>query len=138
MQRPQHVEHRVESPEIAGLHPVPPRGAQIAEVGFQFGEGLRPLLTGQALPLFDRDVGEVLRVCAPSGATLLRQLIESLGCVVADRLEHREPAVTVLVEAADEALVDERYQPWEHARSCVVAQPSGDRLHRFDAGGCED
>ena len=43
VQRPQCVEHRVESPEVAGLHPVAPRGAQVAEVGIQLGEDRRTL-----------------------------------------------------------------------------------------------
>ena len=85
-----------------------------------------------------RDVGEMLRVRAPGGVALLRQLVEPLGGVVADRLEHREPAVTVLVEAPDEALVDERHQSREHDGSAVAVQPLGDRLHRLDASGRED
>ena len=41
----------------------------------------------------------------------------SCGGVVADRLERREPAVTVLVETADEALVDERHQATRRLRA---------------------
>ena len=82
-----------------------PRGAG-SEIGFHAGQDLRPLTAGEAFPPFVRDLGEVLRVCAPDGLALLRQLVEPLGGVITDRLEHREPAVTVLVEAADEALID--------------------------------
>ena len=49
VQRPERVEHRVEPLEVAGLDPVAPRGAQVAELGLELGERPPPAPAREAL-----------------------------------------------------------------------------------------
>ena len=138
VQRPQRVEHRVEPSEVAGLDPGAPGLAQVAEVGFQLGEGRGSVGPREPCATFVRHVGVVLGVGPTHHVAQLRLLVQPLGRVVADRPEHREPPVTVLVEAPDEALVDEGDEAIEHRGAVEAVEPGGDRLHRVDACGVED
>ena len=138
VQRPQRVEHRVEPLEVAGVDPVAPCLAQVAEVGFQLGEAEARSGPERRARCSCATVGVVLGVGRRAASRSSGCSSSSLSRVLADRPEHREPPVTLLVEAADEALVDERDEAIGTTIRLEALEAGGDRLHRLDARRRED
>src|SRR5512132_1456284 len=138
IEHPEAVEKRVKPLRLALVDPIPPRNEEVAELGpelVEHGPAFGPV---EQMPVAPRELAEVLGMGASRGGGELGLVIESLGCVLPDRLEHRQPALATFIRAAEEAFVDEGGEAIHHVDPAERLKARRDRLDRLKAGGDED
>ena len=122
---PQRFEQVVEPDDVALPYQVRPRRAQVAELDLERGEHLLAVRAGELFTQRDSELGVVLGVGAAGGVGEVRLSVELLGRIRADRLQHRQARMSLLVgDVADEAVVHERADALEHV-DVVRESPRG-------------